>query len=118
MAKRGPPILITTTALIEGRQISEYLGLVASQAIVGANVVADIFASVRDILGGRSKSYERVLRRAREDALLGLEDEAYAIDADAVIGVDLDYSTVGPNGGLMMVSVTGTAVRFARPPKR
>ena len=113
MAKRGPAMLITTTTFVDGRRISEYLGVISSQAIVGANVVADIFASIKDILGGRSKSYEKVLRRAREDALRQLEDEAYAIDADAVIGVDLDYSSVGPNGGLMMVSVTGTAVRFA-----
>jgi len=107
----GPPqMLISTTPFIEGRPVQEYKGAVYSQAILGANVVLDLLASIRDFIGGRSSSYERVLERAREDALKGLVKEAQKVGANAILAVDLDYNTVGPNGQMMMVSVSGTAV--------
>ncbi len=103
-------MLISTTPFIEGRPVQEYKGAIYSQAILGANVVLDLLAAVRDFVGGRSKSYERVLERAREDALKNLTKEAERLGANAIIGVDLDYNTVGPQAQMMMVSVSGTAV--------
>lgn len=113
MAKRRAPLLVTTTALVQGRPVAEYLGVVAAQSIVGANVLRDVAAAIRDFLGGRSGGYEKVLSRARAQALLDMEKEAEEMGADAVIGVDIDFQTMGPHGGLIMVSVSGTAVRFA-----
>ncbi len=114
MARRTPhaPLVMTTTALVQGRPVAEYLGVVAAQTIVGANVIRDIMASFRDFIGGRSTGYERVLARARAQALEMLEDEAADLGADGVIGIDLDFQSVGPQGGLIMVSASGTAVRF------
>jgi len=106
--------MLTTTALIEGRPIEQYLGLVAGEAVVGANAVRDMVANLRDLVGGRSTSYERLLARARDVALDQLESEAADLGADAVIGLDINYNTIGPQGHLMMVSVAGTAVRLAR----
>jgi uncharacterized protein YbjQ (UPF0145 family) len=103
-------MLISTTPFIEGRPVQEYKGAIYSQAILGANVVLDLLAAVRDFVGGRSKSYERVLERCREDALKNLTREAEKLGANAIIGVDLDYNTVGPQAQMMMVSVSGTAV--------
>jgi uncharacterized protein YbjQ (UPF0145 family) len=103
-------MLISTTPFIEGRPVQEYKGAVYSQAILGANVVLDLLAAIRDFIGGRSKSYERILERCREDALKGLIKEAEKVGANAVIGVDLDYNTVGPQAQMLMVSVSGTAV--------
>ncbi len=106
------PLVMTTTAIVQGRPVAEYLGVVAAQAIVGANAVRDILGGFRDFLGGRSTSYERVLDKARNQALGMMEDEAADLGADAVIGIDLDFQTVGPHGSLIMVSASGTAVKF------
>ena len=102
----------TTTHAIDGRTVSEYLGVVTGEAILGANIVRDLFAGVRDIVGGRSGAYEEELRNAREIALQEMEAEAAARGADAVIGIDLDYETVGGQGSMLMVSASGTAVRL------
>ncbi len=105
-------MLITTTDAIEGRRIIEYKGLVAGEAILGANIFRDIFASIRDIVGGRSGSYEKVLNDARQTAIGELTDKAAALGANAVIGVDLDYEAIGSNGSMLMVTAAGTAVRI------
>ena len=105
-------MLVTTTATLQDRRIQDYLGVVTGEAILGANVFRDLFASVRDIVGGRSGAYENVLRDARETALAEMSDAARKLGANAVIGVDLDYETVG-NGSMLMVSATGTAVKVA-----
>jgi uncharacterized protein YbjQ (UPF0145 family) len=102
----------TTTPAIDGRTVSEYLGVVTGEAILGANIVRDLFAGVRDIVGGRSGAYEEELRKAREIALQEMEAEAAARGADAVIGIDLDYETVGGQGSMLMVSASGTAVKL------
>ncbi len=104
-------MLITTTPNIEGKQIVDYFGLVSGEAILGANVFKDVFAGVRDIVGGRSAAYERELVKAKEIALQELAEEAESLGANAVVGVDLDYETVG-SGGMLMVSASGTAVRY------
>ena len=101
---------ITTTPSIEGRLIVRYLGVVAGEAIMGANVFKDLFAGVRDIVGGRSGTYERELQRAREIALEELEARARALGANAVVGVDLDYEVLGQGNSMLMVSASGTAV--------
>jgi uncharacterized protein YbjQ (UPF0145 family) len=101
----------TTTPSVEGRSIAEYLGVVTGEAILGANIFKDLFAGVRDIVGGRSGAYEEELRRAREIAMQELAAEASARGADAVVGIDLDYETVG-NGSMLMVTASGTAVRL------
>jgi uncharacterized protein YbjQ (UPF0145 family) len=105
-------MLMTTTSTVETRRITDYLGVVTGEVIVGANVFKDLFASITDIVGGRSGSYEASLRQARETALKELEDEARAVGADAVVGIDLDYEVIGKNGSMLMVSVTGTAVKL------
>lgn len=101
----------TTTPGIEGRAVTEYLGVVTGEAILGANIVRDLFAGVRDIVGGRSGAYEEELRKAREIALQEMEAEANARGADAVVGIDLDYETVS-QGSMLMVTASGTAVRL------
>jgi uncharacterized protein YbjQ (UPF0145 family) len=103
-------MLITTTPFIEGHPVQEYKGAIYAQSILGANVVLDLMAAIRDFIGGHSKSYERVLARAREDAMKALVKEAEKVGANAILAVDLDYNTVGPNAQMMMVSVSGTAV--------
>lgn len=105
-------MIVTTTPDIEGRQIGQYLGLVSGEAILGANVFRDFFASVRDVVGGRSGAYERVLKNARDQALDELADEAKSRGADAVVGVDLDYEVIGKDGSMLMVSASGTAVKL------
>jgi uncharacterized protein YbjQ (UPF0145 family) len=105
-------VIQTTTNTLDGRTISEYLGVVTGEAILGANIVRDLFAGVRDIVGGRSGAYEEELRKAREIALREMEAEAAARGADAVVGIDLDYETVGGQGSMLMVSASGTAVRL------
>lgn len=105
-------MILTTTPAIDGRTVSEYLGVVTGEAILGANIVRDLFAGVRDIVGGRSGAYEEELRNAREIALQEMEAEAASRGADAVIGIDLDYETVGGQGSMLMVSASGTAVRL------
>ena len=103
-------MIITTTPSIEGKTIVKYLGIVSSETVVGANIFRDLFASIRDIVGGRAASYEGVLRRAKESALKELQENAVEIGANAIVGIDLDYETVGSNGSMLMVSASGTAV--------
>jgi uncharacterized protein YbjQ (UPF0145 family) len=104
-------MIVTTTPGIEGKKIVEYLGVVAGEAIVGANIFRDLFASVTDIVGGRSGAYEDALRGARETALQELQQAARDAGGNAVVGVDLDYEVIGKNGSMLMVSASGTAVR-------
>ncbi len=101
-------MIVTTTPSIEGRSIGAYKGIVVGEAIMGANVVRDVFASITDIVGGRSGAYESKLQDARDTALRELEERANALGADAIVGVDLDYEVV--NGSMLMVSASGTAV--------
>ena len=103
-------MLVTTTDSIEGRSISDYKGLVTGEAILGANVVRDIFSQITDIVGGRSAAYEQELSKARETALAEMRERAAAMGANAVIGVDLDYETLGSGGSMLMVCASGTAV--------
>jgi uncharacterized protein YbjQ (UPF0145 family) len=105
-------MLVTTTPNIEGRKIVQYLGVVGGEAILGANLFKDLFAGIRDIVGGRSASYERELRRAKEIALEEMTDEGKALGANAIVGVDLDYETIGQGGSMLMVSASGTAVVY------
>jgi uncharacterized protein YbjQ (UPF0145 family) len=105
-------MITTTTPSIEGRQIKDYLGIVVGEAIVGANIFKDLFAGIRDIVGGRSGAYERELSKAREIALSEMQENALALGADAVVGVDLDYEVLGQGNGMLMVSVSGTAVKL------
>jgi uncharacterized protein YbjQ (UPF0145 family) len=105
-------MLVSTTTLIEGRPVKDYLGVVTGEVIVGANIFKDLFAGIRDIVGGRSGSYESTLRDARATALEELQAEAKALGADAVIGVDLDYETLGQGGTMLMVTASGTAVKL------
>lgn len=102
-------MIVTTTPMLDGARITEYKGLVTGEAIVGANIVKDIFASVRDIVGGRSAAYEKELEKARNIAMEEMVQKAEAMGANAVVGIDLDYETVG-TGSMLMVSITGTAV--------
>lgn len=106
-------MLITTTSSIEGKTISAYHGLVTGEAIMGANIFRDLFASIRDIVGGRSGAYETVLKDGRNTAIREMMLEAQALGANAVIGVDIDYETVGQGGSMLMVTATGTAVTYA-----
>lgn len=110
-------MLTTTTHTLEGKTIVQYFGLVSGEAILGANIFRDLFASVRDIVGGRSAAYEEELRRAKDIAIEEMSQQALALGANAVIGVDLDYETINPggSGGMLMVSAAGTAVRYEEP---
>jgi uncharacterized protein YbjQ (UPF0145 family) len=103
-------VLVTTTPTVEGRRITSYKGIVTGEAIMGANIFKDLFAGIRDIVGGRSATYERELRRARDIALEELKAAASEAGANAVVGVDLDYETVGGNASMLMVTISGTAV--------
>ena len=103
-------MLLTTTNTVEGKRVVHYYGVVSGETIIGANIFRDFFASIRDIVGGRSSSYEQVLREAKATALKELQDEAAALGANAVIGIDLDYETGGGNGSMLMVTASGTAV--------
>lgn len=102
----------TTTHTIQGREITSYLGVVVGEAILGANIFKDIFGAVRDIVGGRAGAYEQELGNARDIAFKELEAEAKSLGANAIVGIDLDYEVLGANGGMMMVSVSGTAVKL------
>jgi uncharacterized protein YbjQ (UPF0145 family) len=104
-------MIITTTPSIEGRRITGYLGVVTGEAIMGANVFRDLFAGIRDIVGGRSAAYEKELRKAREIAFEELKEAALGLGANAVVGVDIDYEVLGEKSGMLMVSVSGTAVK-------
>ena len=103
-------MIVSTTNNIEGRPVKNYLGIVTGETIIGANILKDFFAGIRDIVGGRSGSYEKVLREAKDIALKEMTDNAIRLNADAVVGIDLDYETVGKNGGMLMVTASGTAV--------
>ena len=100
----------STTPTIQGKEITHYHGVVTGEAILGANIFKDFFANIRDIVGGRSAAYERELRKAREIAFEEMTQFAHELGANAVVGIDLDYETVGSEGAMMMVSVSGTAV--------
>ncbi|MEJ7934593.1 heavy metal-binding domain-containing protein [Sphingobium sp. AN558] len=103
-------MIVSTTSRLEGRPAKEYLGIVTGEVIVGANLFRDLFASVRDIVGGRSGAYEDVLQRAREQAIGEMRMRAATLGANAVVGVDLDYEVLGSNGSMLMVSASGTAI--------
>lgn len=105
-------MIIVTTPSLEGRRITQYVGLVSGDAILGANIFRDLFASIRDIVGGRSAAYEQELRKAKSIALDEMREEAQRLGGNAVVGVDLDYETIsmGSGGGMLMVSASGTAV--------
>ena len=103
-------MIITTTHNIEGKKIIKYLGLVTGEAIIGANFVKDFFAGIRDIVGGRAGSYEEGLREAKNIALAELQETALRLGANAIVGIDLDYETMGGSGSMLMVSASGTAV--------
>ena len=105
-------MLLTTTPNIQGREITQYFGIVSGETIIGANLFKDFFAGIRDIVGGRASSYESVLRKAKESALQEMSDQAARMGANAVIGIDLDFETVGANGSMLMVTAAGTAVRY------
>ena len=105
-------MILSTTNTIEGKPVNDYLGIVTGETIIGANIFKDFFASIRDIVGGRSGSYERVLREAKDTALKEMKEKAIKLNANAVIGIDLDYETVGKNGGMLMVTASGTAVKL------
>ena len=105
-------MIVSTTHTIENKPAKEYLGIVTGETIIGANIFKDFFAGIRDIVGGRSGSYEKVLREAKDTSLKEMQERARSLGADAIIGVDLDYETVGKNGGMLMVTASGTAVKF------
>ena len=105
-------MILSTTNNVDGKPVKDYLGIVTGETIIGANIVKDVFASIRDIVGGRSGSYERVLREAKDTALKEMKENAEKLNADAVIGIDLDYETVGNRGGMLMVTASGTAVNL------
>jgi uncharacterized protein YbjQ (UPF0145 family) len=105
-------VILSTTNNIEGRPVKNYLGIVTGETIIGANILKDFFAGIRDIVGGRSGSYERVLREAKDTALKEMKENATRLGADAVLGIDLDYETVGNRGGMLMVTASGTAVKL------
>jgi uncharacterized protein YbjQ (UPF0145 family) len=103
-------MIITTTNTVEGRTIRDYKGLVTGEAIIGAHVFKDLFAGLRDIVGGRSDAYEKTIREARETAVHEMQQEAEQLGGNCIVGIDIDYEVVGQGGSMMMVSVTGTAV--------
>jgi uncharacterized protein YbjQ (UPF0145 family) len=103
-------VIVTTTPSIDGKKITSYRGVVTGEAIMGANIFKDLFAGIRDIVGGRSATYERELKRARDIAMEELRQSAAELGANAVVSVDLDYETVGGQGSMLMVTVSGTAV--------
>ncbi|MEQ8583829.1 MAG: heavy metal-binding domain-containing protein [Marinoscillum sp.] len=104
-------MLTVTTPNIEGKQITEYYGLVTGEAIIGANIFKDFFAAITDVVGGRSGAYEKALREAKDIAVSEMQERAQSMGANAVVGVDLDYETVGRDSGMLMVSASGTAVK-------
>lgn len=105
-------MIVTTTPTVQGQDIKQYLGIVTGEAILGANIFRDFFAGIRDIVGGRSAAYERELNKAREIAIAEMSEQAASLGANAIVGVDLDYETIG-QGSMLMVSASGTAVTLA-----
>ena len=106
-------MILSTTPTIEGHTIREYKGVVTGETIIGANIVKDFFAGIRDIVGGRSGSYENVLREAKDTSLKEMSERAQALGANAVVGIDIDYETIGSNSSMLMVATSGTAVVIA-----
>ena len=104
-------VLVTTTPTVEGHPIKEYCGIVTGEVIIGANLLRDFFASIRDMVGGRSGSYERILREAREQAIEEIKAECASRGGNAVVAIDLDYEVIGETGSMLMVSASGTAVK-------
>ena len=105
-------MIVTTTHTVEGRPVREYLGIINAQSIIGANIFKDILGGLRDVFGGRSKTYEKVIEQAKEDALRELAEKAQSVGANAIIGVDLDFETIGGSGSMLMVIASGTALRL------
>jgi uncharacterized protein YbjQ (UPF0145 family) len=105
-------MILTTTNTIEGKKITRYYGIVTGESIIGANIFKDFMASITDIVGGRAASYEKVLKEAKDNAMQELQDNARLLGANAVIGIDLDYESLGSNGSMLMVSASGTAVLY------
>jgi uncharacterized protein YbjQ (UPF0145 family) len=105
-------VIITTTSHVEGKQVTAYLGLVAGEVIVGANIFKDLFASIRDVIGGRSAAYESTLTDARMEAIDELRERAEKLGANAVIGVSLDFEAIGASSSMLMVTAVGTAVKL------
>jgi uncharacterized protein YbjQ (UPF0145 family) len=105
-------MLITTTPSIEGHSITKYHGVITGEAIIGANLFKDIFASITDLVGGRSSAYEKVLREAKDSAMKELQYNAQALGANGVVGIDLDYETIGAKGSMLMVTASGTAITY------
>ena len=105
-------MIVTTTHTVEGRPVQEYLGIINAQSIIGANIFKDILGGLRDVFGGRSKTYEKVIEQAKEDALRELTQKGQAVGANAIIGVDLDFETIGGSGSMLMVIASGTAERL------
>ncbi len=103
-------MIITTTHTVDHRPVREYKGLVMGEAIIGANIFKDLFATVRDVVGGRAGGYEKALRSARQEAIREMADQAHGLSADAIIGVDIDYEVLGKAGSMLMVTAAGTAV--------
>ena len=99
--------------MCQGQVVESYLGIVSGEAVMGANMFKDMFAGIRDIVGGRSGAYEEELRKAKEIAIHEMQQNAHQLGANAILGVDLDYETIGANGSMLMVSASGTAVRLA-----
>ena len=112
-------MLVVTTPELQGFTVRRYIGVVTGEAILGANIFRDLFAGIRDIVGGRSAAYEEELRKARDIAIEEMSQQAQDLGANAVIGVDLDYESIqmGQGGGMLMVSASGTAVEIDRPPR-
>jgi uncharacterized protein YbjQ (UPF0145 family) len=106
-------MIVTTTGSVDGRSIAKYLGLVTGEAVMGANLFRDFFAGITDMVGGRSGTYENVLRGGRDQALSEMIEEAEKLGADAIVGVSLDYEAIGASDSMMMVVVTGTAIKLA-----
>jgi len=105
-------MLLTTTSILEGKEIIQYFGVVTGETIIGANIIKDFLAGITDIVGGRSNAYEKVLRQAKNAALQEMSEQASRMGANAVIGIDLDYETVGAGNSMLMVTAAGTAIRF------
>ena len=103
-------MILSTTPTLEGKPIKQYLGIVTGETIIGANAIKDFMAGLTNFFGGRSTTYEKVLIEAKETAIKELEERATRLGANAIVGIDLDYETVGQNGGMLMVTVSGTAV--------
>ena len=110
-------MILTTTSTLQNQEIEAYLGLVTGETIIGANLFKDLFASIRDVVGGRSSSYESVLREAKDTAMAEMQDRAANLGANAIIGIDLDYENIGASGSMLMVVATGTAVRVRNAPE-